>query len=209
MKKINVLNVTGDKVKDFSLKPEVWGIEPNDTVLYDAITLARNSQRQGTHATKTRDEVSGGGRKPWKQKGTGRARQGSIRSPQWRGGGIVFGPKPRSYKYNLNRKVRRLAVRSALSQHVIDSTMKVVADLTFENVKTKEFAKVMSTLELNRKTLFIVADEEDVINAYLSMRNLPNTMLLTVQDLNTYDIVNADTLVFTAKAAEVAGEVLA
>ena len=115
MKKINVLNVTGEKVKDFNLKPEVWGIEPNDTVLYDAITLARNSQRQGTHATKTRDEVSGGGRKPWKQKGTGRARQGSIRSPQWYHGGIVFGPQPRSYDKKMNRKERRLAVRSALA----------------------------------------------------------------------------------------------
>ncbi|CAM3506040.1 50S ribosomal protein L4 [Erysipelothrix sp. HDW6B] len=209
MPKLDVLNLEGKTVSAIELSEAVFGIEPNNQTIFEAVVMQRASVRQGTHSTKNRTEVRGGGRKPWRQKGTGRARQGSIRSPQWRGGGIVFGPKPRSYKYNLNRKVRRLAVRSALSQHVIDSTMKVVADLTFENVKTKEFAKVMSTLELNRKTLFIVADEEDVINAYLSMRNLPNTMLLTVQDLNTYDIVNADTLVFTAKAAEVAGEVLA
>ena len=209
MPNVALFKQDGSQIGEVTLNEEIFGIEPNESVVYDAIIMQRASLRQGTHAVKNRSAVRGGGRKPWRQKGTGRARQGSIRSPQWRGGGIVFGPKPRSYKYNLNRKVRRLAVRSALSQHVIDSTMKVVADLTFENVKTKEFAKVMSTLELNRKTLFIVADEEDVINAYLSMRNLPNTMLLTVQDLNTYDIVNADTLVFTAKAAEVAGEVLA
>ncbi len=209
MPKLDVLNLEGKTVSAIELSEAVFGIEPNNQTIFEAVVMQRASVRQGTHSTKNRTEVRGGGRKPWRQKGTGRARQGSIRSPQWRGGGIVFGPKPRSYKYNLNRKVRRLAVRSALSQHALDSTIKVVENLTVANVKTQEFVTVMNALELNRKTLFVVSNEEDVMNAYLSMRNLPNTMLLTVQDLNTYDIVNADTLVFTAKAAEVAGEVLA
>ncbi|QIK69789.1 50S ribosomal protein L4 [Erysipelothrix sp. HDW6C] len=209
MPKLDVLNLEGKSVKTLDLNEAVFGIEPNNQTIFEAVIMQRASTRQGTHSTKNRTEVRGGGKKPWRQKGTGRARQGSIRSPQWRGGGIVFGPKPRSYKYNLNRKVRRLAVRSALSQHALDSTIKVVENLTVANVKTQEFVTVMNALELNRKTLFVVSNEEDVMNAYLSMRNLSNTMLLTVQDLSTYDIVNADTLVFTEKAAVEAGEVLA
>lgn len=209
MPKLDVLNLEAKTVGSVDLNDAVFGIEPNTQTVFEAVVMQRASLRQGTHSTKTRTEVRGGGKKPWRQKGTGRARTGSIRSPHWRGGGVVFGPKPRSYKYSLNRKVRRLAVRSALSQHVLDSTLKVVEDLTFENVKTKAFITVMGALELERKTLFVVSNEEEVTNAYLSMRNLSNTMLLTVQDLNTYDLVNADALVFTQKAAVEAGEVFA
>ena len=155
MPKLDVLNLEGKTVSAIELSEAVFGIEPNNQTIFEAVVMQRASVRQGTHSTKNRTEVRGGGRKPWRQKGTGRARQGSIRSPQWRGGGIVFGPKPRSYKYNLNRKVRRLAVRSALSQHVIDSTMKVVADLTFENVKTKEFAKYNYYLMQTKDNVYI------------------------------------------------------
>ncbi|CAM4161754.1 50S ribosomal protein L4 [Erysipelothrix inopinata] len=209
MPKIDVLNLEGKSLRTLDLSDAVFGIEPNNQAIFDAVVMQRASMRQGTHSTKNRTEVRGGGRKPWRQKGTGRARQGSIRSPQWRGGGIVFGPKPRSYKYNLNRKVRRLALRSALSQKVIDTNVTVVENLEFATIKTKDFLNVMSALELNNKTLFVVTNEEDATNAYLSMRNLPNTMLLNVEGLNVYDIVNADRLVFTEKAAAQAGEVFA
>lgn len=209
MPKIEVLNQGGESLREIDLNDLVFGIEPNQQVMFDAIVMQRASTRQGTHDTKNRREVRGGGRKPWRQKGTGRARQGSIRSPQWRGGGIVFGPTPRSYSMKLNRKVRRLALRSVLSQKVIDDSLLVLESLSFNEIKTKEFAKVMDGLKLHNKTLFVVADEEDVDNAYLSMRNLPNTMLLSVEGLNVYDIVNADCLVFTEKAAQVAGEVFA
>lgn len=209
MPKLDVLNLEGKSVGSLELNDAVFGIEPNTQTVFEAVVMHRASMRQGTHSTKTRTEVRGGGKKPWAQKGTGRARSGSIRSPQFRGGGIVFGPKPRDYKYKLNRKVRRLALRSALSQHVVNTTLKVVQNLEFANVKTKEFTLVMNALELERKTLFVVSNEDDVTNAYLSMRNLNNTMLLTVEDLNTYDIVNADVMVFTEKAATEAGEVFA
>lgn len=209
MPKLDILNLEGATVGSVELAEAVFGIQPNNQTIFEAVLMQRASLRQGTHATKNRSAVRGGGRKPWKQKGTGRARTGSIRSPHWRGGGVVFGPSPRNYQYKLNRKVRRLALRSALSQHVLDSTVKVVSNLEVAEVKTKTFVNVMNALELNRKTIFVVSNEEEVTNAYLSMRNLNNTMLLTVQDLTTYDVVNADTLVFTEKAAIEAGEVLA
>lgn len=209
MAKLAVLNLEGKKVSDIELADDVFGIEPNTQALFDAVQLQRASLRQGNHDTKNRTEVRGGGRKPWRQKGTGRARQGSIRSPQWRGGGIVFGPTPRSYTFRLNRKVRRLALRSALSQKVVDASILVLQDLVVETPKTKEFVKIMDNLKLNDKTLFVVASDEDVENAFLSMRNLPNTMLLSVDGLNVYDILNTDSLVFTEKAAQLAGEVFA
>ncbi|AMC93589.1 50S ribosomal protein L4 [Erysipelothrix larvae] len=209
MPKIDVLNHEGKNLHSLELSEEVFGIEPNKQALFDAIVMQRASQRQGTHKVKNRSEVRGGGRKPWRQKGTGRARQGSIRSPQWRGGGIVFGPTPRSYAYSLNRKVRRLALRSALSQKVLDSQMVVLENLSFEEVKTKNFVKFMENLEFTRKTLFVFDGQEDIVNAYLSMRNIPNAGLLDVEGLNVYDIVNADRIVFTEKAAVAAGEVFA
>ena len=154
MPKISVLNVKGEKVKDIKLNDNVWSIEPNDAVVYDAIVLATASQRQGTHSVKTRAEVSGGGRKPWRQKGTGNARQGSTRSPQWRHGGIVFGPTTeRNYKIKMNKKERRLALKSALSYKVIDSELMVLDNLNLESSKTKEMLSVMKNLKLNKSVL--------------------------------------------------------
>jgi len=208
MLKLNVLNLEGKPVGEIELAAEVFGIEVNKQAIFDAVIMQRASLRQGTHDVKNRREVRGGGRKPWRQKGTGRARQGSIRSPQWRGGGIVFGPTPRSYAYKLNRKVRRLALKSALSQKVLDSALMVVNTLEFAAPKTKDFIKVMDALKLENKTMFVVSADEEFDNAFLSLRNLPNVMLLSVDGLNVYDISNADVLVFTEAAAKYAGEVL-
>jgi len=209
MTQLNVYNLEAKEVGTIELAPEVFGIEPNQQVMFDAIIMQQASLRQGTHSTKTRAEVRGGGRKPFRQKGTGRARQGSIRAVQWRGGGIAFGPTPRSYSYKLNRKVRRLALRSALSEKAINEEVLVLENLAMSEIKTKEFKKVMDSFELNRKVLFVVDAQEDFDNAYYSMRNLPAAKLLTVEGLNTLDVVNAYKLVFTKKAAEKAGEVLA
>lgn len=209
MAKLNMYNLEGKQLSDFEVSDAVFGIEPNNQVLHDAVVMQQASLRQGTHKTKTRSEVRGGGKKPWRQKGTGRARQGSIRSPQWRGGGIVFGPTPRSYKYNLNRKVRKLAIRSALSAKVLEEKALIVDNFVMTEVKTKEFAKVMEALKLNTKTLFVVTADEDYENAYLSMRNLPKVDILSVEGLNVFDVLNADKIVMTQKAAELAGEVLA
>lgn len=209
MLKVNVLNLEGTPLREIELAAEVFGIEPNNQAIFDAIMMQRASVRQGTHDVKNRREVRGGGRKPWRQKGTGRARQGSIRSPQWRGGGIVFGPTPRSYAYKLNRKVRRLALKSILSQKAIDTNIVIVEGLNMATPKTKDFVKVMNALNLENKTLFVVSGAEEFDNAFLSLRNLPNAMMLSVEGLNVYDVANADVLVFTETAANLAGEVLA
>lgn len=209
MAKIDVVNLEGNKVKEIELEDAVFAIEPNNQSLFDAVQLQRASLRQGTHDTKTRTEVRGGGRKPWRQKGTGRARQGSIRSPQWRGGGIVFGPTPRSYSMKMNRKVRRLALRSALSQKLVEANLVVLENLEVSTIKTKSFVTIMDSLKLVNKTLFVVAGDEDAENAYLSMRNIPNAMLVSIEGLNVYDILNADSLVLTEKAAINAGEAFA
>ena len=209
MPKIEVFNQEAKELKKIDLADAVFGIEPNQQAIFDAVVMQRASLRQGTHKTKTRMEVRGGGRKPWRQKGTGRARQGSTRSPQWRGGGVAFGPVPRSYAYKLNRKVRRLALKSVLSEKVASANMIVVDALKFEAIKTKEFVKVMDAFKFDTKTLFVVDIMEDFDNAFLSMRNIPNAMMLTVDGLNVYDIINADKIVFTETAASKAGEVWA
>ncbi len=209
MPKLNVYNLEAKEVREIELAEAVFGIEPNQRVMFDAIVMQRASMRQGTHDTKTRHEVSGGGRKPWRQKGTGRARQGSTRSPQWRGGGVAFGPTPRSYAYRLNRKVRRLALRSVLSEKVQENNMVVVDALKFDAIKTKDFVKVMDAFKFDGKTLFVADIAEDFENAFLSMRNIPNAALLTVEELNVYDIANAQKLVMTEAAANKAGEVFA
>ena len=206
---VKVYNLEAKEVKTIELADEVFGITPNQQAMYDAVVMQQASLRQGTHSTKTRAEVSGGGKKPWRQKGTGRARQGSTRATQWVGGGIAFGPKPRNYSYKLNRKVRRLALRSALSEKLAVANLVVVENVKFDAIKTKEFVKVMNAFELETKTLFVVDVEEDFDNAFLSMRNIPNAMMLTVDGLNTFDIVNADKIVFTEAAAVKAGEVWA
>lgn len=209
MSTVKVYNLEAKEVKTIELADEVFGITPNQQAMYDAVVMQQASLRQGTHSTKTRAEVSGGGKKPWRQNGTGRARQGSTRATQWVGGGIAFGPKPRNYSYKLNRKVRRLALRSALSEKLAVANLVVVENVKFDAIKTKEFVKVMNAFELETKTLFVVDVEEDFDNAFLSMRNIPNAMMLTVDGLNTFDIVNADKIVFTEAAAVKAGEVWA
>ena len=207
MKKLSVLNIKGEKVKDITLNETVFGIEPNDDVLYDAITLARNSQRQGTHSTKTRSEVSGGGKKPWRQKGTGNARQGSTRAPHWRHGGIVFGPTPRSYSKKMNRKERRLALISALSYKVIDKEIIIVDELNFESNKTKDAKKVLDALKVKGTTL-IVVDKLDE-NTILATRNLNNVLLLEASEINTLDIIAANNMIITEAAVKKLEEVLA
>ena len=206
---MDLYNLEAKVVGSVDLADAVFNIEPNNQAIYDAVLLQQASMRQGTHKTKTRTEVSGGGKKPFRQKGTGRARQGSTRATQWRGGGIAFGSTPRSYGFKLNRKVRRLALRSALSAKVADNKLTVLDSIKFDEIKTKKFVEVMNNFKFDRKTLFVVDITDEFDNAFLSMRNLPNAMMLTVETLNVYDIVNADQLVITKAAAEKAKEVFA
>ncbi|ARQ05989.1 50S ribosomal protein L4 [Macrococcoides canis] len=206
MANYDVLKVDGTKAGSIELNDNVFGIEPNQHVLFEAINLQRASMRQGTHAVKNRSAVSGGGRKPWKQKGTGRARQGTIRAPQWRGGGIVFGPTPRSYSYKMPKKMRRLALRSALSAKVQENAFTVLESLTFDAPKTKEFKNMTTTLELPKKVLFIVEAED--VNVALSARNIPGVTVITTTGLNVLDIVHANQVVMTKGAVEKVEEVL-
>ena len=209
MSKMDVYNQEAKVVDSIELSDEVFGIEPNQQAMYDAVLVYQAGLRQGTHSTLTRAFVSGTGKKPFRQKGTGRARQGSTRATQWRHGAIAFGPHPRKYGYKLNRKVRQLALRSALSEKAMESNMIVVENLSFETFKTKNAINLMKAFEFDRKTLFVADSSEDYDNAYISMRNIPNALLVSVTELNVYDIVNADKIVFTKAAAERAGEVFA
>lgn len=209
MPKMVVVSQTGKELKEITLADTVFGIEPNQQCIFDAIIMQRASMRQGTHDTKTRKEVRGGGRKPWRQKGTGRARQGSIRAAQWRGGGTVFGPTPRSYSYKLNKKVRRLALKSVLSEKVLENAMSVVDKFELEAPKTKAFNQIIADINAPKKTLFVVSEGEDFENAFLSMRNIPTMMMLTADGLNVYDIVNANKIVFTEAAVKDVEEALA
>ena len=207
MSKLEIKNLKGEKVKDIKLNDNVFGIEPNDVVLHDAIVLARANERQGTHSTKTRSEVSGGGRKPWRQKGTGNARQGSIRAVQWRKGGIAFGPKPRDYSKKQNRKERRLALKSALSYKVTDKELVLIEDIKFETNKTKEMVTLLDKLGLtNAKVLLVINELDD--NICLSSRNLGNVKVVLPCEVNTYDVVNSDKMVVTASALKELEEVL-
>lgn len=206
MGKLSVLNVKGEKTSDISLNKELWAMEPNDAVLYDAITLSRNSLRQGTASTKTRSEVSGGGTKPWRQKGTGRARQGSTRAPHWRHGGIVFGPHPRDYDKKMNRKERRLALKSALAYKAIDNELVVIDSFKLESGKTKEAVSVLNNLKVSKNVL-IVVDELDE-NMVLATRNLSNVILLQANEINVLDIISADYMVVTEAAIKMIEEVL-
>ena len=206
MEKLQVVNTKGEKVSEIKVNKEIWGIEPNDAVLYDALRLARNNYRQGTADTKTRSEVSGGGRKPWRQKGTGRARQGSTRAPHWIKGGIVFGPHPRSYAIKMNRKERRLALKSALAYKALESNLIVVDTLNVETTKTKDMKAILNSLNVTKKVLIVVDELTD--NLILSSRNLSNVLLLSVDEVNTYDVVYADTMVITEKALQQLEEVL-
>ena len=207
MPKISVLNVNGQKVKDIKLNDNIWSIEPNDAVIYDAIRLATASLRQGTHSVKTRAEVSGGGRKPWRQKGTGNARQGSTRSPQWRHGGIVFGPTTeRNYNIKMNKKERRLALKSALSYKVIDSELTVLDELKLSSSKTKEIVKVLEGLKLNKSTLFVVNELTDEL--ILASRNLEGVKVILPNEVNVFDVARYQNLVATEDAIKSIEEVL-
>ena len=207
MSKVQLLNVNGEKVKDIKLNDNVFGITPNDIVLHDAIVLSMANSRQGTHSTKTRAEVSGGGRKPWRQKGTGNARQGSIRAVQWRKGGIAFGPKPRDYSKKQNKKVRRLALLSALSYKATDNEIVLLDSIKFETNKTKEMLKLLNTLELANSKVLLVIDELDE-NICLASRNLGNVLIVLPTEINTYDVVNSDKMVITEAALKKLEEVL-
>ncbi|MBB1079698.1 50S ribosomal protein L4 [Limosilactobacillus sp. STM2_1] len=207
MTSVNLYKQDGSQNGTVDLNEAVFGIEPNENAVFDAILRQRASLRQGTHAVKNRSAVSGGGKKPWRQKGTGRARQGSIRSPQFRGGGIVFGPTPRSYKYSLPRKVRQLAIKSALSQKVLDNSFVVVDALNFDAPKTKEFADVLSNLKVAEKTLVVVTEDDK--NAALSARNLANTTVVTPAGVNILNVVDNQKIIITKSALSQVEEVLA
>lgn len=207
MTQLDLFKQDGTKVGVVEANDAVFGIEPNQHVLFQAVTLQRASLRQGTHKTKGRSEVSGGGRKPWRQKGTGRARQGSIRSPQWRGGGIVFGPTPRDYGFKMPRKMRRLALRSALSSKVAANEVFALETLSFDTIKTKNFKEMLTKLNIDKKVLFVVAQYEE--NALLSGRNIPGVTIIESTGLNVIDILGHNKVVFTKDAVEKVGEVLA
>ncbi|AXI00413.1 50S ribosomal protein L4 [Sporosarcina sp. PTS2304] len=206
MPKVSVVSQTGSAVGDIELNEAIFGIEPNEAVLFEAIVQQQASLRQGNHKVKSRAEVAGGGRKPWRQKGTGRARQGSIRSPQWRGGGIVFGPTPRSYSYKMPKKVRRLALLSALSTKVRAEELIVLDNLAFDAPQTKGFVKVLEDLSITKKALFVTADLEETVA--LSARNIPGVSVVTANGINVLDLVGHDQLVMTKAAVEKVEEVL-
>ncbi len=206
MTKVQVLNLKGEKVKDITLKDSVWNIEINEPVMHDAIVLARASLRQGTASTKTRSEVSGGGRKPYKQKGTGNARQGSTRSPQWPGGGIVFGPKPRKYDKKQNRKERRLALKSALSSKLRDNELVVVENLNLENNKTKTFNEMLKNVKVNGKALVVFADDNE--NLFLASRNNNKVAVVAFDEINVLDLVATDYLLIDESSVKKIEEVL-
>ncbi|MEK3883807.1 50S ribosomal protein L4 [Paenibacillus sp. PL2-23] len=207
MPKVTVFNVSGSQVGELELADSVFGIQPNAHVMHSAVVLQQAAERQGTHKTKGRSEVRGGGRKPWKQKGTGRARQGSIRSPQWVGGGTVFGPTPRTYGFKLPKKVRRLAIKSALSSKVIAESIIVLDQLTFAAPKTKEFKGILNNLKVDRKALVVTASYED--NVALSARNIPGVKFVAADGINVRDVLVYDKLIITKEAVEKVQEVLA
>ena len=207
MANVVLFDQTGKEAGQVVLNDAVFGIEPNQAVVFDVIISQRTSLRQGTHAVKNRSAVRGGGRKPWRQKGTGRARQGSIRSPQWRGGGVVFGPTPRSYAYKLPQKVRRLALKSVYSQKVAENKFVAVNSLEFTAPKTAEFAKVLAALSIDSKVLVIFEEGNEF--AALSARNIPGVKVATATTASVLDIANADKLLVTQAAISKIEEVLA
>ncbi len=206
MAKVDVLNLKGEKVKDITLNSKVWGVEPNEAVMHDAIVLAQASARQGTASTKTRSEVSGGGRKPYKQKGTGNARQGSTRSPQWPGGGIAFGPKPRKYDKKQNKKERRLALKSVLSEKVKDKELVVVENLDLKSNKTKDFNKMLKDLKIDGKVLVVYGEENE--NLFLASSNNQKVAVVAANEINVLDLVGTDYLVIDESSVKKIEEVL-
>lgn len=192
MPNVSVFDMNGKKVSDLALAESVFGIEPNSYAMHLCVVNYLANQRQGTQSTRTRSEVSGGGKKPWKQKGTGRARQGSTRAPQWTHGGIAHGPKPREYGFSINKKVRRLAMKSAFSSKVAAEELVVLDDLKLDAIKTKEVVKVLTALETGKKVRLVLPENNDVL--YRSARNIAGVKVSTVNTLNVYDILNCDTM---------------
>ena len=207
MPKVSVYNIEGKKVSDIDLKEEIFGIEPNEAIIHSVLVNYLANQRQGTQSTKTRSEVSGGGRKPWRQKGTGRARQGSIRAPQWIKGGIALGPKPRSYKYTVNKKERRLAVKSMLSMKVLEQSLVVVDKLAFEEIKTKNMVSALNNLKVTGKTLVMLAEKDEKVQK--SARNIEGVKTTLVNTINVYDLLKYNNLVVTLDTVKKLEEVYA
>ena len=207
MTTIEIKDASGKKAGTADLAASVFGIEPNVPVMHQVVRAQRASWRQGTHDTKTRGQVRGGGKKPWRQKGTGRARQGTIRAPQWAGGGTVFGPHPRSYAFRVNNKEVKLAMRSALSAKLADGELFVVDAFNFEKPSTKAAVAALKALGLERRTTLVIDDED--VNTYLSFRNIPKVNIIPVSDINTYELIDNKALVFTADALKRIEEVLA
>ncbi len=207
MPKIDVYNVEGKKVSDIELNDSVFGIEPNEKIVHMALVNYLANQRQGTANTKTRAEVSGGGRKPWRQKGTGRARQGSIRSPQWFKGGIALGPKPRDYRYTINKKERRLAIKSVLSSKVLENNLVIVDKFDFAEIKTKNMVSALSNLKVEGKTLIVLPEKNE--NVQKSARNIEGTKTSLVNTINVYDLLKYNKLVLTVDAVKSLEEVYA
>ena len=207
MPNVAVFNMAGEKVSELALNESVFAVEPNTSVMHMAVINYLANQRQGTQSTLTRAEVSGGGKKPWRQKGTGRARQGSTRAPQWYHGGIALGPKPRSYNFTINKKVRQLAIKSALSSKVLANELVVLDNLTLEAIKTKEIVKVLSALKAGKKALIVLPEKDDVV--YRSARNIAGVKVSPANCINTYDILNCDTLIVLKDAVAKIEEVYA
>ena len=207
MPNCSVFDSKGNKVSDLELAESVFGIEPNTSAMHLCVVNYLANQRQGTQSTKTRSEVSGGGKKPWRQKGTGRARQGSTRAPQWTHGGIAHGPKPREYGFSINKKVKRLAMKSALSSKVAAEEMVVLESLALDAIKTKDVVSVLSALETGKKVLLVLPEKNDVI--YRSARNIAGVKVALVNTLNVYDILNSDTMVVLKDAVAKIEEVYA
>ena len=207
MPKIDVYDINGKKVKELELNEAVFGIEPNEAVVHSVLVNFLANQRQGTQSTKTRSEVSGGGRKPWRQKGTGRARQGSIRAPQWIKGGIALGPKPRSYKYTVNKKERQLAVKSVLSSKVLENELVVVDSLPLNDIKTKEMVNALSNLKVEGKALIMLPEKNEKVQ--ISARNIEGVKTTLVETINVYDLLKYNKLVVTEDTVKKLEEVYA
>ena len=207
MPKVDVYDINGKKVSDVELNEKVFGIEPNETIVHEVLLNYLANQRQGTQSTKTRAEVRGGGRKPWRQKGTGRARQGSIRAPQWIKGGIALGPKPRSYRYSVNKKERQLAIKSVLSSKVLENQLKVVDKLELSEIKTKSMVKAFADLKLEGKTLVILPEKN--LNVEASTRNIKDAKSILANNINVYDLLKYTNLVLTLDTVKKLEEVYA
>lgn len=207
MPKVALYDITGSQIGDIELKDDVFGVEVNTHVMYEAVKNYLANQRQGTQSAKTRAEVRGGGRKPWRQKGTGHARQGSIRAPQWKGGGVVFAPKPRDYSYSIPKKVKRLALKSALSSKVLDQEIIVVDSLTLAEPKTKEMVKVLKNLNSGKKALVVIPERDE--NVVRASANIEGVKTAYVNTINVYDILNCDSFIITKDAVNKVEEVYA